>query len=445
MKVCILGLGYIGFPTACVAASAGHEVVGVDVNRDILNKLRSGGLHISNESGLRGLARDVLDSGRLTLSEIPVPADVFIIAVPTPFRKVRNLAADQVAATSVVRSGHRDPDGHVADLSFVERASADLAPFVRAGSLVILESTVPPGTTENLVRRVIEDGSRLTCGRDFFLAHAPERVLPGNILGELVNNDRVIGGVGPQATDLAVGFYTTFVRGQVFQTDATTAEMVKLMENTYRDVNIALANEFALIAERLGIDVFQAISLANRHPRVTILKPGPGVGGHCIAVDPYFIVEACPDVARVISTAREVNSNMPYHVISLVKDELSRVKTSGYKPRKAAVLGAAYKANVDDDRESPSIEIADTLSSLYETVEIHDPHVARFSARPLDDVLKDADVILLLTDHAAYRGLKPAEVRALVRSPIIIDTRHFFGPEWDEQFRVRRLGVGGQA
>ncbi|HBK61439.1 MAG TPA: hypothetical protein DDZ84_11710, partial [Firmicutes bacterium] len=331
MRVCIIGLGYIGFPTACIIADAGHEVVGVDVNRDLISKLKNGGLHIVNENGLADLANRAIESGHLTVSEKPEPADVFIIAVPTPFKvsgaytaAVRpdgfDKAALEVAAT------YENP---IADLTCVEDATQSIVPFVKKGDLIILESTVPPGTTADVVCRILEHGSKLRSVDELFVVHAPERVLPGKIVHELIHNDRIVGGVTPEATQAGVAFYQTFVQGEVIGTDSSTAELVKLMENTFRDVNIALANEFAIICERLGINAFEAIKLANRHPRVNFLSPGPGVGGHCIAIDPYFVIQAAPQESQLIGLARQINSAMPNHVMQLFEELVDEAKAAG--------------------------------------------------------------------------------------------------------------------
>ena len=469
MKVCVIGLGYIGFPTACVVARAGHEVLGVDVNSEIIDKLNNGGLHIVNEDGLSELAREVFSSGRLRVSDRPETADVFILAVPTPYRRfaegaVAPVAKREVAVGSEEHGGSvgspSSVEGEVsrsevagegtpkvgADLSYVKQATREIAPYVRPGNLVVLESTVSPGTTDGLVRGILEGETGLVCGRDIYLAHAPERVLPGRILKELTENDRIIGGINRESTERAISFYRTFVHGEVVGTDATTAELVKLMENTFRDVNIALANEFALICEKLGVNVFEAIALANRHPRVKILKPGPGVGGHCIAVDPYFIVEAAPERARLISLARQINSSMPYHVSGLVERIAREAGQAGIPIQKIVALGASYKPDVGDERESPALEVANLISAQGYEVSIHDPYIARFSQKALPDLLIGADLLAMLTDHNVYRNeLNPVDVKRLMRQPLILDTRGFFGPEWDEAgFRVVRLGVGRQ-
>ncbi|KJS66627.1 MAG: hypothetical protein JL50_11335 [Peptococcaceae bacterium BICA1-7] len=440
MKVCVIGLGYIGFPTACVAAEAGHRVVGVDVNREIINRLSGGDLHITNEDGLAELAGKVFESGLLTVQGEPEKADIFIIAVPTPCRKkeeVEKKVKNQIASSadgSICNYNTMKPTS-IADLSFVEQATRSILPFLEKENLIIVESTISPGTTVGLVCNLIEDVG-FVCGRDIFLAHAPERVLPGNILTELKNNNRIVGGIGSESGKKAKKFYSTFVKGEIVITDSTTAEMVKLMENTYRDVNIALANEFALIAEHVGIDVFEAISLANRHPRVNLLTPGPGVGGHCIAVDPYFIIEIAPEISRLISLSRAINSGMPHHVVELVKNHVSE------KAKKVVILGASYKANVGDERESPSLVVASLLTAYGFEVLVHDPYITKFN-KPIDEMVRGADVIVLLTDHNIYKELlNPVHLSGLMRCRYIVDTRNFFSPQWEAAgFNIKKLGV----
>ena len=426
MKVCILGLGYIGFPTACLVAQAGHKVVGVDTNRLVVDKLSNGMLHIVSERGLPELAEAAFNQGRLRVAPQAEPADVFIIAVPTPFKKA-----------PVMEPGVGPAEEGVcpqADLSYVEAAVRSIARLVAPGNLVVLESTVPPGTTENVVRRGLERKGVDVSG--VYFAHAPERVLSGNIIEELTHNDRVIGGLSSEAGQLAASFYRTFVRGQVIVTTAMTAELVKLMENTFRDVNIALANEFAGVCEHLGVDAWEAIELANRHPRVKFLKPGPGVGGHCIAVDPYFVIEAAPELTPLIRTARQVNADRPHHVVELLR-ALKGEKTV----RTVALLGAAYKADVGDERESPALEVAKLLTADGLVVRVHDPYVERF-AGPLAEVLSGSDAVLLMTDHRDYRNLQPEYVAGLVANRLLLDTRGCLDADaWRAAgFRVLRLG-----
>lgn len=427
LKVCVVGLGYVGFPTACVVAAAGHEVVGVDVNRGLIEQLQNGGLHIVNENGLAELAKEVLAMGRLRVATTPEPADVFVIAVPTPF-------VDH--GLGLHEELDLDERSYRADLSYVRSAVLSLAAVLRPGNLVILESTVPPGTTDKVLRGTLEEAGIETSR--LLLAHAPERVLPGNILHELVYNDRIVGGLDRRAGEAAAAFYRTFVKGEVVVTDAIAAELVKLMENTFRDVNIALANEFALVSERLGVDIWEAIRLANRHPRVQFLRPGPGVGGHCIAVDPYFVVEAAPEVTPLIQAARRVNRRMPLHVVELFQE-----LTYGVHVQKVALLGASYKANVGDERESPALQVASVLGRHGFAIAIHDPYIARYNL-PLGEVLHKADAMLVLTDHDVYGTLDPDEIASLFAHRLVLDTRGVLDMNrWRAAgFRVVQLGNG---
>ncbi len=419
-KVCVLGLGYIGLPTASTLATHGLQVVGVDVNPQIVHGLQNGKLHLY-EPGLRTLVQAALRSGNLVVRDTPEPADAFIIAVQTPFLEDKR-----------------------ADLRFVRAASEAIVPFLQPGNLVILESTSPPLTTRQVVAPILER-SGLKAGRDFHLVYSPERVLPGQILRELIENARVVGGIDRASAEAARDLYATFVRGDIVLTDCTTAEMVKLMENTFRDVNIALANEFARLADRLGIDVWEAIALANRHPRVNILRPGPGVGGHCISVDPWFLVEVAPDLTRLIRAAREVNDSQPDFVVEWMERILGRLEG-----RRVAVLGLAYKPDVDDLRESPAIEVALRLVQAGAQVRAFEPFKPEAqipsvpTATSLSDALKDAEVLLLLVGHTSLRELNPDEVRLQTSARLIFDAVN----GWDQTrwqkagFQVWRLGVG---
>lgn len=455
MKICVVGLGYIGFPTACLMASKGHHVVGVDIRESIVERLRNGEIHITDENGLVEVARKVLGSGALKVSTTPVESDAFIICVPTPVTMPRDVVIDALGsvnssefetASSQVAAGHEESGREsvlpnsvsrpTVDLSYVQAAVESIAPVLRCGNLVIIESTVPPGTTEHVVLPILEryGWSR----KDILLAHAPERVIPGAIMRELVENDRVVGGLTPEATEAAKQLYATIAKGEIFTTDATTAEFVKLIENTYRDVNIALANELARLAEYLGIDVQQSIAMANRHPRVNILNPGPGVGGHCIPVDPYFLIERAPHLTLLMQAARTVNDGMVEHVVEIV-DELSKVEQLS----RWVLLGAAYKADVSDERNSPSLKIAGRLMNLGYSIVIHDPYIEKYNA-PLETVLHGAHGLLLLTDHTLYRNLDPRKVRGLVARRFVVDTRLCLPVDaWTENgFVIRRLGDG---
>src|ERR1700681_322169 len=333
-NVVVVGLGYIGLPTAAVIASRGMRVVGVDVNERVVKTVASGAIHIA-EPDLEGLVQKVVSSGSLKVATEPGASDVFIIAVPTPIDEEKR-----------------------ADLRSVMKSVDSIAGVLRAGNLVILESTVPIGTTEEIAKKIAHVRPDLTVGmadgseHGISVAYCPERVLPGRILSELVNNDRCIGGVTPHCARRAQRFYKTFVRGACIATTARAAEMVKLTENAFRDTNIAFANELSLICHRYGINVWEVIDLANRHPRVNVLRPGPGVGGHCIAIDPWFIVDSAPEEARLIRTARLVNDGMPEHV-------LARLAEWASPPAAVALLGVTYKAEVDDIRESPALRVAE--------------------------------------------------------------------------------------
>jgi UDP-N-acetyl-D-mannosaminuronic acid dehydrogenase len=391
-SVCVLGLGYIGLPTASFLATKGYRVLGVDISSRVVETINRAEIHIQ-EPDLDILVKSAVQSGRLTAATEPGSADVFIIAVPTPIR------AD------------KSPD-----LDAVEAAVGAIAPHVRPGNLVLLESTSPVGTTEDVVagglnRRGVDLSS-------IHVAHCPERVLPGRILIELVQNDRVVGGINPAPTAAAASFYREFVSGEVLETTAATAEMTKLTENTFRDVNIALANELSMICDQFGVDVFELIRLANRHPRVSVLQPGPGVGGHCIAVDPWFIVASAPRAARLIRTAREVNDAKPEWVLGKVRQKAER-----FKHPTIACLGLAFKADVDDLRESPALAIVRRLAAedLGELL-VCEPNLQsskEFTLVDPDQAVARADIVLLLVDHRQFRTLKPS----ILQEKIVIDTR----------------------
>jgi UDP-N-acetyl-D-mannosaminuronic acid dehydrogenase len=418
-KVCVVGLGYIGLPTASILATHGYRVIGSDINQALINRLQNGDVDI-REPGLKTLVQAGLRSGNLSVAGEPAPADVFIIAVPTP------IAPDKQA-----------------DLRYVEASVRSIVPHIRPGNLIILESTVPPGTTAGLFASILAE-SGLDPRQELMVVHSPERVLPGRILEELVSNDRVIGGLTTEAAARAGSIYASFVQGEIYLTDATTAELVKLMENTFRDVNIVLANEFAQVAEAIGVNVWQAIEIANRHPRVNILSPGPGVGGHCIAVDPWFLVQAAPGPAQLIAAARRLNDHMPKHVAEQVLTILAMVK----RPRVAA-LGLAYKANVDDARESPSLTVIRWLQAAGCEVSAYDPLVPRHAtditgATSLEEAVTGADCILLLTNHDTFSQLDPALLGELMRRRVLVDTRNALPHmNWKSAgFEVHLLGHG---
>ena len=428
-KICVLGLGYIGLPTASTFATNGMDVFGVDTNPNVVATLQRGDIHL-HEPGLRTVVEAAVKSGRLRVGGVPEAADAFIIAVPTPFYAEGS-------------GDHRGESHKQADMRAVISAAEAIVPQLRVGNLVVLESTSPPRTTTDLVAPILER-SGLRAGIDFLLAYSPERVLPGQILRELIENARVIGGVTPASADAGRDLYAIFVKGEIVKTDATTAEMVKLMENTYRDVNIAIANEFSRLADRFGVDVWEAIALANRHPRVKILNPGPGVGGHCISVDPWFFVEAAPELSRLIRAARTVNDSQPAFVVELVRRALGSLQG-----KNVAALGLAYKPDVDDLRESPAREVIRRLQAEGVVVTAYEPFkpealLPGIQAVPtLNAALADADAVLLLVAHTQFCALTPAALAAQTPARIVVDAVN----GWDVAalteagFSVVRLGA----
>ena len=391
--ICVVGLGYIGLPTASLLGTKGYQVYGVDTSAHVVDTINQGKIHIV-EPDLDILVKSAVQAGNLSAGLQPKEADIFIIAVPTPFK-----------------------GDHKPDMSYVENATCMIAPYVKPGNLVILESTSPVGTTDGVVAKILKEAGH-DVDKDVYVAHCPERVLPGRILVELVENDRIVGGVNEVSTQQAIAFYKTFVRGEVFATDSRTAEMTKLTENSFRDVNIAFANELSLICDKEGINVWNLISLANRHPRVNILNPGPGVGGHCIAVDPWFIVARAPEQARLIRTAREVNDHKPEWVISKVKASADK-----FKNPVIGCLGLSFKADVDDLRESPSVEIVHKLMKQnVGKILVSEPTLSKhpeFDLLPYEEVIAKSDIVLLLVDHKQFRALKAADLK----EKILIDTR----------------------
>ena len=427
-KICILGLGYIGLPTASTFAVNGIKVLGVDVNTKVVEALKKGEI-IIHEPGLRDVVIQAIQSGNFSASTKPEEADAFLIAVPTPFKEQE----------------YGDFDGRkykLADMGAVISATEAIVPFLRKGNLVVLDSTSPPRTTIDLVAPILER-SGLKAGTDFFLCYSPERVLPGQILRELIENARVIGGVTPESAKAGYDLYATFVKGKIIETDSTTAEMVKIMENTTRDVNIAIANEFARLAEKFGVDVWEAISLANLHPRINILSPGPGVGGHCISVDPWFFVEAAPELTPLIYHARRVNDTQPHFVLEKVKQALGDLKG-----KKIAALGLAYKPDVDDLRESPATEVVYLLQQEGAQVKAWEPFKPEAKmagitmAASLNDATKDADLILLLVKHTEFSAIKPEEMASQTNARVVIDTVNAWKiDEWQKAgFQFHRLG-----
>jgi UDP-N-acetyl-D-mannosaminuronic acid dehydrogenase len=404
--VSMIGLGYIGLPTAAVLASQGIEVIGVDINQHAVDTINQGRIHIV-EPDLEAMVRKVVRNGRLRATTKPEAADAFLIAVPTPFK------------------GEHEPD-----MAYVESAARSIAWVLKKGDLVILESTSPVGSTEQIAKWLNEARPDLSFPQqvgeaaDINIAYCPERVLPGQVIHELVTNDRVVGGMTPRCAERASTLYKTFIKGECIITNSRTAEMCKLTENSSRDVAIAFANELSIICDELDINVWELIRLANRHPRVNILQPGPGVGGHCIAVDPWFIVNQSPKSARLIRTAREVNDSKPHYVINKVKAAAAK-----FENPKIACLGLSFKADIDDLRESPSVEIVlHLLDKKLGDLFVAEPHIdtlpailtgENISFMTEQEAIAKADIVLLLVNHQAYKNIG---IGALV-DKVVIDTR----------------------
>ncbi|MDY3665757.1 UDP-N-acetyl-D-mannosamine dehydrogenase [Schaalia hyovaginalis] len=407
--LCVIGLGYIGLPTAVAFAQAGWRVRGVDVSEERVAMVNDGRLPFV-EDGLDRVLHEVVASGALAASTAPIPAEVFVISVPTPFA-----------------------DDHSVDMRSIFEAAASITPLLKGGELIILESTVPPGSTERMARAILDARPDLAAGEsapdgELMFAHAPERVLPGRIMAELASNDRIVGGLTPRAALRAKEVYESFSTGLVSATDAPTAELAKLTENSFRDVNIAFANELSFICEDLGIDVWELIELANRHPRVDILQPGPGVGGHCIAVDPWFIVSSAPERARLIRTAREVNDSKPRAVVTRVEELVSDLGITGAR---IGVLGLAFKADIDDLRESPAVDITRALAEKdwVEEILVVEPNITSLPSTlkslgsirlvDLEAALRESEVLVLLVDHREFRALD----RTLLEGRPVVDTK----------------------
>ncbi|PIZ05206.1 MAG: UDP-N-acetyl-D-mannosamine dehydrogenase [Gammaproteobacteria bacterium CG_4_10_14_0_8_um_filter_38_16] len=391
LRVCVIGLGYIGLPTASLLATKGFRVLGVDINPDVVSKINAGGIHIV-EPGLDILVKSAIHSENLRASLTPDCADVFIIAVPTPFDE------------------HKQPD-----VAYIAAAANAIAPHLKNDDLIILESTSPVGTTQKIQSQLLKLRPDLTA---LSFAYCPERVIPGKVLQELIENDRIVGGLDAQSTQRAVDFYKSFVGGKVLETTARVAEMCKLTENAFRDVNIAFANELSMICEALKMDVWELIRLANHHPRVHILQPGPGVGGHCIAVDPWFIVSQTPEHAKLIKTAREVNDAKPDWVIQKIKHAAKKF----VKPV-IACLGLSFKANIGDLRQSPAKYIVEKLiQDQVGEILVCEPHLEKsdyFQLTTLSDAIERADMVVILVDHLDFKKLSMVDLS----EKIVIDTK----------------------
>lgn len=411
MKICVIGLGYIGMPTAVMFASHGCNVVGVDVSEHVVQSLNIGKIVIE-EPGLEELAKRCVEDGTLKASLLPEVADTFIIAVPTP---------------------NKDDEYKSCDLKYVLQAVRSILPYVRKGNTIIIESTIAPRTTNDEVMPVFEEAG-FTIGKDLYLAHCPERVLPGKILYELENNNRIIGGITNECSKHAEEVYKVFVKGELLLTEAKVAELSKCMENTFRDVNISLANELAKICYELDINCLDVIALANKHPRVNIHQPGPGVGGHCLAIDPYFICAKAPQTAKMISLARSINKSMPDFVVDKVKMILKDQDEA-----KIAVFGVTYKGNIDDIRESPAIEIVTMLEEAYK-VAVYDPHVNNPNYVSLLEAVTDADMILILADHNEFKNLDYKQIAKVMKQPILFDTKNMISTQ--EEYGLEIINYG---
>ncbi len=394
MKICIIGQGYIGLPTAALFAKNGCNVLGVDIDEEIVNNLNKGKIHIE-EPGIGDIIKKAVEKNVYHASMNPEKSDVFIITVPTPYIK----------------------ENYSCDLSYVIAACNEILDYVEKGNTIIVESTIASMSTDNIIKPIFEDKGFII-GEDIYLAHCPERVLPGQIINELINNDRIVGGITPLCSDKAAEVYSIFVKGNIMKTEAKTAELSKCMENTFRDVNIALANELAKISAEIGVNALDVIKLANKHPRVNIHSPGPGVGGHCLAIDPYFIYALAPDTAKIIKLARDTNKSMPSFVSEYVEKILDTEKDA-----KIAILGVSYKGNTGDTRESPAFEIINLLKNKY-TLSIHDPHVENDNYESFEDATKDASLCLILSDHDQFKNLDYDYIFNNMKNPIIFDTKN---------------------
>lgn len=377
MKICTIGLGYIGLPTSIMFAKHNVEVLGVDVKQTVIDSLNSGKIHIE-EPGLQEALEEVIEKGTFRASIQPEKANAFIISVPTP--------------------NHND-QYKSCDLTYVVSAVNSVLPYVEKGNVIIVESTIGPRSMDDVVKPLVEAAGYVV-GKDIFLVHCPERVLPGQIMHELIYNNRIVGGITPECTEAGAMVYSTFVKGEIIKTNAKTAEMSKLMENTFRDVNIALANELAKVCNELEINSLDVINMANKHPRVNLHTPGPGVGGHCLAVDPYFIVAKAPETAQLINLSRTINTSMPDYVVENVNKLMKNVEG-----KVLTVFGLTYKGNVDDIRESPAMEIYELLKEQNQfEVRAYDPHVQLdWVIEEMEEAVSDSDLIVVLSDHDEFK------------------------------------------
>ncbi len=413
-KICILGLGYIGLPTMATLGTTGYKVIGVDINESIVEKIKNRRIS-TKEPNLDNTINTLLSKKQIKVKSSPEESDAFIITVPTPLTINKQC-----------------------NLSYVISALNSIIPLIKKGNIIIIESTIPPGTTNNILKPKIEK-TNFTVGKDVYLAHCPERVLPGNIMYELVYNNRIIGGCTVDCSRKVLQIYESFVKGKIMLTDSTTAEMTKLVENTFRDVNIAFANELAMICNRLDINVLEVIKLANKHPRVNILQPGPGVGGHCLAIDPYFIIEKMPKLSKIISLARTINNYMPFYIVSIV-NKLLHYKTNS----KITILGLSYKGNISDTRRSPAINIYNLLKDQGYNLSVYDPLVNHNKIRTsnLNMAIKDSDLMLILSDHDEFKKIDFKDITKKMNKKIVFDTKNIISRDdlADSDIIVKNLG-----
>lgn len=393
MKACFMGLGYIGLPTAIIAAKHGIKITGVDINPKVVEMTNAGKLHII-EPGMDVMLREVVDAKMLRASVSPETSDAYFMVVPTPFKE------------------HHEPD-----ISYVEAATRTVIPYLKAGDLYVIESTSPVGTTEKMAKIIFSERPELE--GEIYIAYCPERVLPGNVIYELVHNDRVIGGLDPQSTEKAIEFYSQFVQGKLHKTNCRTAEMCKLTENSSRDVQIAFANELSLICDKAGINVWELIELANKHPRVNILQPGCGVGGHCIAVDPYFLTAEFPMESKLIATAREINNYKSFWCAEHVQNEMLKFELKHHRKPSVAMMGLAFKPNIDDLRESPAKHIVAKVMQSCNNADIMivEPNVrehAVFKLTDYEEAYEKADIVVFLTAHDPFKTLPYREDKIIL-------------------------------
>ncbi|MGL6105184.1 nucleotide sugar dehydrogenase [Romboutsia sp.] len=414
-KICIVGLGYIGLPTAAMLASCGHNVIGVDTNKKVVENLKMGKILIK-EPHLDKLVKEVVKNKNLIAINVPCEADVFIIAVPTPINEEKK-----------------------ANLDYVLNAMNSILPYLKKGNVVILESTSPVGTTKDILKPILES-TNLKVGEDLYLAYCPERVLPGNILTELANNHRVIGGINEASALIVKQIYECFVRGDIYITDTKTAEMVKLVENTYRDVNIALSNELLKICDSMSINIWNVIKYSNKHPRVNLLDPGPGVGGHCLAVDPWFIVENSPNLSNIIKLSRLTNDSMPRYIFNNIDCLIKHTRGN----KKVSILGMTYKADIDDIRQSPIVDLIDILQENNYEVSIYDPYVKEHALIE-DDLfkcVKNSSILVIGVNHSVFKYIDFKEIIEVMSGNLILDTRNFLDKDKLEKIGFKYKLVG---